>query len=67
MNGIVINIDPMALNLGPLHINWYSIIVMTAIISGVAVAIWQGKRKGISSAFILSLTPWVSFGRTDWR
>lgn len=59
---MVINIDPVALNLGPLQINWYSLILMLAIIAAVGIAIWEGKRKGISADFILSLAPWVLLG-----
>lgn len=33
MNGIVINIDPIALHIGHFMLNWYSIIVMLAIIA----------------------------------
>jgi phosphatidylglycerol:prolipoprotein diacylglycerol transferase len=62
MNGIVINIDPVALRLGSLQINWYTVIVMLAIIAAVAVAVFEGKRKGISSDKILSLAPWVIVG-----
>ncbi len=62
MSGIVINIDPTAINLGHLHINWYSIIIMLAIISAIGIAVWEGKRKGLPSESIFSLAPWVVIG-----
>jgi phosphatidylglycerol---prolipoprotein diacylglyceryl transferase len=62
MNGIVINIDPMAISVGHFHLNWYSLIVILAIITAVGLALWEGKRKGFSSESILSLAPWVIVG-----
>ncbi len=62
MNGIVINIDPVLLRLGHLAINWYSVIVMLAIIAAIGMAIYQGKKTGISSEQIVSLAPWVVLG-----
>lgn len=62
MNSIVINIDPMAFDLGNLHINWYSIFVMLAIAAAVGIVVWEGKRKGISAEIFLSLAPWVILG-----
>ncbi len=62
MNGIVINIDPVAVNMGHFHINWYSIIIMLAIIAAVVIAVFEGRRKGIPSDTMLGLAPWVVIG-----
>src|SRR3989304_4189701 len=62
MNGIVINIDPMAIHIGHFMLSWYSIVVILAILAAVGIAIYEGKRKGISSDTILSLAPWVLIG-----
>lgn len=62
MNGIVINIDPVAFSLGHIHITWYGLIVMLAIMAAVGIAIWEGKRKGIQSETILALAPWAVVG-----
>ena len=59
MNRIVININPVALNLGYLHVNCYSIITMLAILAAIGLAVWEGKRKGFSSDSIFSLAPSV--------
>jgi phosphatidylglycerol:prolipoprotein diacylglycerol transferase len=61
-NGIVINIDPVVLRLGYLEIRWYSVIVMLAILAAIGMAIYEGKKKGVSSAQIISLAPWVVAG-----
>lgn len=62
MNGIVININPTALRIGHFMLNWYSIMVMLAILVAVRIAIWEGKRKGISSETVISLAPWLVVG-----
>ncbi len=62
MNGIVININPMALHIGHFMLNWYSIIVMLAIVAAVVISIKEGNRKGISSDDLYSLAPWVLIG-----
>lgn len=62
MHGIVINIDPVALRLGAIQINWYSIVILLAIFAAIGIAILEGKRKGISAESILSLAPWAIIG-----
>ena len=62
MNGIVIDIDPMALQIGHFMINWYSIFVILAVIAAVLISVREGKRKGISKEIIFSLAPWVLIG-----
>src|SRR3972149_7170872 len=62
MNGIVINIDPMAIHIGHFMLSWYSIVVILAILAAIAIAIIEGKRKGITSDTIMSLAPWVLIG-----
>ncbi len=62
MNGIVINIDPVAFQIGYFAIRWYSIFVILAIIAAVVLIVREGKRKGISSEIIYSMIPWVLFG-----
>jgi len=62
MKGIVIDINPTILHFGHFTLNWYSIIVMLAILAAIMIAIYEGKRKGISSETILSLAPWLVLG-----
>lgn len=50
------------LRLGYLEIRWYSVIVILAILTAIGMAIWEGKKKGISSAQIIWLAPWVVAG-----
>ena len=62
MNGIVININPVALHIGHFMLTWYSLIVILAIITAVMITIKEGKRKGIPVEEIYSLVPWLLIG-----
>ncbi len=62
MNGIVININPMALHIGHFMLSWYSIIIILAVIAAVLISLREAKRKGISREAIYSLVPWVLIG-----
>ena len=43
MNGIVINIDPVAFHLGAFYIHWYSLAIILAIIAAVLISAQQGN------------------------
>lgn len=48
-------IDKVAIWLGPIPIHWYGIILGSAALVGLLLAIWEGKRKGIHPDFFLDL------------
>lgn len=48
-------LDPIAFTLGPLTVHWYGIILGLAALSGLLIAIQEGKRFGLSSDFFLDL------------
>ncbi|GAV14026.1 prolipoprotein diacylglyceryl transferase [Paenibacillus sp. NAIST15-1] len=52
-------LDPIAIQLGPLKVHWYGIILGTAALVGLLLAIREGKRFGISQDFFMDL---VLFG-----
>lgn len=62
MNGIVIDIDPVILQIGHFMLNWYSLFVILAIIAAVGVSLKESQRKGLSTETIYSLAPWVLIG-----
>ncbi len=62
MDGIVIGIDPVALQLGALQIRWYSIFVLLALAAGTAVGVKTCARKGISSDVVYSMVLWIALG-----
>jgi phosphatidylglycerol:prolipoprotein diacylglycerol transferase len=62
MNGIVIDINPMALQIGHFMVSWYSIIVILAIIAAIVISLREARRKGIPADLMFSLAPWVLIG-----
>ncbi|MBT4512478.1 MAG: prolipoprotein diacylglyceryl transferase [Chloroflexi bacterium] len=62
MDGIVIDIDPVAFQIGSLEIRWYGIAIAAAVISAMLIAAHEGKKKGILSQDIYSLAIWVVLG-----
>ncbi len=59
MPGIVININPVILAIGPFELRWYSLAIMLAIVIGVMVAVREAARKELPTGEIYSLLPWV--------
>lgn len=52
-------IDPVAIALGPLQIHWYGIIMGTAAMLGLYLAVQEGKRQGIDTDKLLDMMIWV--------
>ncbi len=50
-----LKLDPIALDLGPITVHWYGIILGLAALSGLLLAIREGKRFGIVPDFFLDL------------
>lgn len=52
-------IDPVAIALGPFQIHWYGIIMGTAALLGLYLAVQEGKRQGIDTDKLLDMMIWV--------
>lgn len=52
-------IDPVALSLGPIKIHWYGIILGTAALIGLWLAVREGKKHGLDSDLFLDMVVWV--------
>lgn len=50
-----LQLDPVAFAIGPLTVHWYGIILGLAALSGLLIAIQEGKRFGLSPDFFLDL------------
>lgn len=48
-------IDPIAFSIGSLDIHWYGLILGSAALMGLLLAIWEGKRFNISQDFFMDL------------
>jgi len=56
---ITISIDPILLSIGHFHLRWYSLIVMTAILVGVWLAVREAGRKGFNEDDIYNNFLWI--------
>lgn len=52
---MTLSIDPIAFALGPISVHWYGIILGTAALFGLYLAVREGKRFGISPDFFMDL------------
>ncbi|MBD1372227.1 prolipoprotein diacylglyceryl transferase [Hazenella sp. IB182357] len=52
-------LDPVALSLGPISIHWYGIIMGTAAMLGLWLAMREGERRGLEKDLFLDMMIWV--------
>ncbi|MBA4495305.1 prolipoprotein diacylglyceryl transferase [Paenactinomyces guangxiensis] len=52
-------IDPVAFSIGPLQVHWYGVIMGTAALLGLWLAVREGERRGINSEKLLDMMIWV--------
>lgn len=55
MQYAMLALDPIAFRLGPITVHWYGIILGTAALVGLALAVREGKRFGIVPDFFMDL------------
>lgn len=56
---ITINIDPVIVHIGHFMIRWYSLIVLTAIVTGVWLGAREAERKGFKKEEIYDAAIWI--------
>jgi phosphatidylglycerol:prolipoprotein diacylglycerol transferase len=59
MSGIIININPVALEIGGLEIRWYSLAIAVAVVAAILIAWREARAKGLPAGEIYGLFPWV--------
>ena len=52
-------LNPIALRLGPIEVHWYGVIIATAVIIAVALAVREGSRRGIRADDIYDMILWA--------
>jgi phosphatidylglycerol:prolipoprotein diacylglycerol transferase len=62
MNGIIINIDPVIIEIGGFALRWYGLAVVLAVLAAVFVATREAKRRNIPAEEIWNLLPWLLIG-----
>ncbi|MBA4383936.1 MAG: prolipoprotein diacylglyceryl transferase [Anaerolinea sp.] len=56
---ITISIDPIIFTIGHIHLRWYSLIVISAILIGVWLALKEAERKGFNKDKITDSLIWI--------
>src|ERR1035437_3466147 len=56
---ITISLDPIIFTIGHIHLRWYSLIVTTAMLIGVWLAVREAGRKGFNTEDIANSTLWI--------
>ena len=56
---ITISINPILFSIGHLHLRWYSLILATAMIVGVVIALKEAARKGFNQDTVANNILWV--------
>jgi phosphatidylglycerol:prolipoprotein diacylglycerol transferase len=59
---IKIGIDPNLFEIGSLTIGWHGVMVVLAVIVGVAVPVWLAKGGGIDRSTVYAIAPWAVLG-----
>ncbi|MCP9356446.1 prolipoprotein diacylglyceryl transferase [Liquorilactobacillus satsumensis] len=59
MNYLFGALNPMAFSVGPLEVHWYGIIIASAVVLAVILAVREGKRRGISEDTVYDLLLWA--------
>src|SRR5437764_9452018 len=59
MNGIVLPLDPIIVQIGPLVLRWYGLMIGLAIIAGVYVGAKEAQRRGIVLDEAVNLATWA--------
>ena len=59
MHGIVIDVDPVALTVGPVAIRWYGLAVVAAVAVGFAVGLREAGRRGLDTDKVFALGLWA--------
>lgn len=58
MEAVLAKIDPIAFELGPIPVHWYGIIIASAMVLAVFLAVNEGQKRGIKEDTIYDLLLW---------
>ncbi len=61
MQGIIVDINPIAFAAGPFAIRWYGVAVVAAVLVGFAVGVPEARRRGLDVDQVYNLGIWAVF------
>ncbi|MCT3223913.1 prolipoprotein diacylglyceryl transferase [Lactiplantibacillus plantarum] len=59
MNTVLGALNPIALRLGPIQVHWYGVIIASAVVIAVALAVREGQRRGVRPDDIYDMILWA--------
>lgn len=59
MNFLLATLNPIAFKLGPSEVRWYGVIIASAVILAIVLAIFEGKKIGIDEDTIYDMVLWA--------
>ncbi|AUI79590.1 MULTISPECIES: prolipoprotein diacylglyceryl transferase [Lactiplantibacillus] len=59
MNTVLGALNPIALRLGPIQVHWYGVIIASAVVIAVALAVREGQKRGIRPDDIYDMILWA--------
>ncbi|WP_203649612.1 prolipoprotein diacylglyceryl transferase [Secundilactobacillus yichangensis] len=59
MRGILAALNPIAFHLGPIQVHWYGIIIASAVIIAVTLAVREGGRRNVDADDIYDMILWA--------
>ena len=59
MTGLVLPVDPIIVQIGPLVLRWYGLMIGIAIVAGIFVGAKEAERRGISFDHAINLATWA--------
>ncbi|ASG79207.1 prolipoprotein diacylglyceryl transferase [Lactiplantibacillus pentosus] len=59
MNTVLGALNPIALRLGPIQVHWYGVIIASAVVIAVALAVREGQKRGVRPDDIYDMILWA--------
>jgi len=59
VNTVLGALNPIALRLGPIQVHWYGVIIASAVVIAVALAVQEGQKRGIRPDDIYDMILWA--------
>lgn len=59
MQGILAALNPIAFHLGPIQVHWYGVIIASAVIIAVTLAVREGGRRNVLADDIYDMILWA--------
>src|SRR5438034_7121434 len=59
LNGLLIQVEPVLLRVGPLTVRWFGLVLIAALLAGLWLTIRRAEPSGLAAGEVLDLASWV--------